>query len=76
MPERGDACLDVVLLEKQPAQGLRAVETIRGQVGRALGEVAEDRVRFGKSASILKLQDGNRPHRIELQERRIARTTE
>jgi len=56
---------DVRLLEEEPAHDLSPLERVVGQVGRALGEVEQDRVRLGQEAAVVGLEHRRRPGRID-----------
>jgi hypothetical protein len=51
----GDERLVAVLLEEQPLQHLRPRQPLRGPERRAVGEVAQDRVRLGQHRPVFQL---------------------
>ncbi len=54
-----DARLVAVLLEEQPLKHLRAGERLGRDQVRAVGQVADDRVGFGKGPAVVEDEDGN-----------------
>jgi hypothetical protein len=64
-----DRCLHVALLEHQPAQYLRALDSVGRQIARALREEREDPVGFGEAFSRVGFQHGHAAHRVFREER-------
>src|SRR5262245_957231 len=61
-----------VLLEEHPLQDLRPLDAVRRQQRRAVGEVAQDGVRFREAGAVLQLEGGDAPVRVAREERRRA----
>jgi hypothetical protein len=65
--------LDAILLEEHPLVHACAREAVGGEVGRALGEVQQDRSRLGNCLARVELEHGDAPVRIAAEVLRGAR---